>query len=70
MKPNEVYHLIIFCTEPKVIKYTMRRFPQSSIDAFGRRASTRKWFEEAAPNATVDDLASSFTSAIIFLLTN
>jgi hypothetical protein len=42
----------------------MRRFPQSSIDAFGRWASTRKWFEEAAPNATMDDLASSFTSQL------
>ena len=49
------------CSEPKVIKYTTRRFPQFSIDAFGRWASTRKWFEEAAPDATVDDLASSFT---------
>ena len=42
----------------------MGRFPQSSIDAFGRWGSTRKWFEEAAPNATVDDLASSFTSQL------
>ena len=42
----------------------MCRFLQSSIDAFGRWASTRKWFEEAAPNATVDGLASSFTSQL------
>jgi hypothetical protein len=28
------------------------------------RASARKWFEEAAPNATVDDLTSSFTSQL------
>ena len=42
----------------------MCQFPQSSIDAFGRWASARKWIEEAAPNATVDDLTSSFTSQL------
>jgi hypothetical protein len=38
----------------------MRRFPQSSIDAFGRWASTRKWFEEAAPNAKATSFPGSF----------
>ena len=50
------------CLGPKSTKLTVRHFPESSINAFGRWASTCKWFEEVTPNATVDDLASSFTT--------
>ena len=50
--------------ELKFTKFTTRQFPQSNVDAFGRWASKCRWFEEVMPNATVDDLASSFTTQL------
>ena len=35
------------------------RYPRSSIDAFGRWATTNGWFNEFDSTATVDDLTTS-----------
>ena len=49
----------------KSIKRLVRRYPRSCIDAFGRWATSHDWFSELGPTATVDDLATSFTSQFV-----
>ena len=51
-------------TTIKKNKQFVRRYPQSSINAFGRWITTHDWFHDINPNPTVDDLASSFTSQL------
>lgn len=45
-------------------KRKVRRYPQSSIDAFGTWAATQDWFEDLGLNPIVDELAISFTSQL------
>ena len=54
-----------FKPSSKSVKHLVRRYPRSSIDAFGRWASANDWFNELGPNANVDDLAISFSSSMV-----
>ena len=49
----------------KSTKRFVRRYPRSCIDTFGRWATSHDWFSELGPTATVDDLATSFTSQFV-----
>ena len=49
----------------KPIKRLVQLYPRSSIDAFGRWATTNAWFSELDSSATVDDLTTSFTSQLV-----
>ena len=46
----------------KLVKHLLRRYPTSSIDAFGRWAATNNWFSEFDSIVTLEDLTTSFTS--------
>ena len=46
-------------------KRLVRRYPRSCVDAFERWATSHDCFSELGPTATVDDLATSFTSQFV-----
>jgi len=48
----------------KCVKRSVRRYPQSGIDEFGRWLTAHDWFSELGPNPTVDDLTTSFTTQL------
>ena len=48
----------------KFTKRSVRHFPQSACDAFGRWCSSNKWFEDVADLSSASELSSSFTSDV------
>jgi hypothetical protein len=51
-------------------KRQVRRYPKSSIDAFGRWATSQVWFKDLGPNPTVEEQATSFTSHLVAAIDN
>ena len=50
--------------EPTAHKRLVRRFPQSSINAFGRWISSHQWFNTIGKSSSVDEMTSSFNTDV------
>ena len=45
----------------KPMKYLVRRYPLSQVNAFGRRLCTHNWFSDVGPSPLADEMAVSFS---------